>query len=227
MQVSKINNDYSNRSNPIAFKQILRNEIPVRALKDNKYLLIVSGPSGVGKDTVMNEIISMFNKIVTHTTRPKRPDEVDGINYFFTTVEKFLEGIRNNEFVESVNYSGNYYGTHRDTIKNALKDGKPGLLIVDVKGAKTIRESLKNDPDINVVSIFFRPPSTKKLSPIDVLRKRLSRRGTETPESIEKRLSVALEEISRAGEYDAEIAFKNRKEGLKDIIELLHLNINA
>ena len=219
MQISKINNDYSNRCNPVAFKQILRNDIPAKALKDNKYLLIISGPSGVGKDTIMNEIIDKFNKIVTHTTRPKRAGEIDGKSYFFTTVEDFIEGIKNNEFVEYIKgFSGKYYGTKRETIKNALNGEKPGLLIVDVDGASNIRNNLKNDPQINVVSIFFQPPSIK------VLKERLCKRGTETAEAIQERLNRAMAEMKHAKDYDAEIQVNNQTESLKDIDKLLHLN---
>lgn len=220
MQVKKINNDYYNRSNPITFKQIIRNDIPAKALKDNKYLLLVSGPSGVGKDTVMNMIIDKFNKIVTHTTRAPREGEIDGISYFFTTIDKFVEGIKNNEFVEYVNsFSGKYYGTKRATIKNALNGEKPGLLIVDTDGARNIRNKLKDDPQINVVSIFFKPPS------LEVLEKRLRGRNTETLEKdIQERLNRATSEIERANEYDAEIKFNNPDEGIKDLKKLLNMN---
>lgn len=218
MQIRKINNDY-NRFNPVTFQHIIRNDIPAKALRDNKYLLLISGPSGVGKDTVMNKVIDKFNKIVTCTTRPKRAGEVDGISYIFKTVEQFEEGIKNNEFVEYVKgFSGKYYGTLKETVKNALKGGKPGLLIVDVDGAKSIRNNLKDDSQINVVSIFFKPPS------MDVLKERLSGRGTETPEAIKERLDRSIAEIRRAGEYDAEIAFDNPEKGVKDLNDLLNLN---
>lgn len=218
MRVQKIDNN-CNSYNSVAFKQILRNDIPSKVLKDNKYLLIVSGPSGVGKDTVMNMIIDKFNKIVTHTTRPKRAGEIDGQSYFFTTVDKFVEGIKNNEFVEYIKgFSGKYYGTKKETIKNALDGKKPGLLIVDVDGAKNIRNNLKDDSQINVVSVFFKPPS------LDVLESRLRGRGTETAEeAILERLGKAKAEIGRACEYDAEIAFKNPDEGIEDLRSLLNL----
>ena len=217
MQVRMINNDY--RSNPVTFKQILRNDIPAKALKDNKYLLLISGPSGVGKDTIMNEIIDKFNKIVTHTTRAKRAGEIDGKSYFFTNVEEFVEGIRNNEFVEYIEgFSGKYYGTKKETIKNALTGEKPGLLIVDVEGASNIKNNLKNDPQINVVSIFFRPPS------LDVLKERLMKRGTETLEAIQERINRSIYEIKQAKNYDAEIQINNQAESLNDLDELLHLN---
>ena len=218
MQIRKINSDYNSNSNPVTFKKIVRNNIPAKALKDNKYLLLISGPSGVGKDTIMNERIHKFNKIVTHTTRPKRAGEIDGKNYFFTTVEKFVEGIKNNEFVEYIKgFSGKYYGTKKETIKKALSGEKPGLLIVDVDGASSIRNNLKNDPSINVVSIFFQPPS------LDVLKARLLKRGTETPEAIKERLDKSMYEIAHANDFDAEIQICHPEESLRDLDELLHI----
>ncbi len=222
MQVNMFNNNYNNRDKNISFKKIVRNDIASKTLKDNKYLLLVSGPSGVGKDSIMNQIMNKFNKIVTHTTRPKRAGEVDGKSYFFTTVDKFKEGIKNNEFVEYIEgFSGKYYGTKKETIKNALNGEKPALAIVDVDGAKNIRDNLKNDPQINVVSIFFRPPSKE---PLKVLESRLNKRGSETAESIKTRLQRAEYEINRAKEYDAEIEVNNVEESLNDIHKLLNLD---
>ena len=221
MQVNLNNNNYQNNYNPIGFKQIVRNDIPAKVLKDNKYLLLVSGLSGVGKDSIMNQILHKFNKIVTHTTRPKRAGEVEGKSYFFTTVDKFKEGIKNNEFVEYIEgFSGKFYGTKKETIKNALNGEKPALAIVDVDGAKSIKDNLKNDPQINVLSVFFRPPSEE---PLKVLEARLNKRGSETAESIQTRLKRAEYEINRAKEYDVEIEVNNVEESLNDMHKLLNL----
>ena len=220
MQVQKINNDYSNRiSNPVTFGQILRNDTHAKVLENNKYLLLIGGPSGVGKNSVMDPLMNLFNRIVTHTTRAKREGEIDGVSYFFTTVDKFREGIKNNEFVEYIEgFSGKYYGTKKETIKTALNGEKPALAIVDVDGAKNIRKNLKNDPFIKVISIFFQPPSFK------VLKARLERRGTETSKAIQERLAKSAYEISQAKHYDAEIKFDTPEEGIKDIKKLLKLN---
>ena len=226
MQVTRINNDYSNKYNQrVAFKQVLENRIKtnpklIQAIKDKKFLLLVSGPSGVGKDTVMARVMDLFNKIVTHTTRPMRKGEVDGESYFFTTLEKFLDGIKNNKFVEYVQlFAGRYYGTKRETIEKALDGKKPALAIVDVDGAKNIREALKNDPQINVVSIFFAPPSSK------ILKERLQGRDPNMPiKEMQERLDRAEYEMKRAKEYDAVIAFENPEDGVKDVKELLYLD---
>ena len=224
MQVTRINNDYGNKYNQVAFKRVLHDKIKTnhkltQAIKDKKYLLLVSGPSGVGKDTVMAQIINQFNKIVTHTTRAMREGEIDGQNYFFTTVEKFLEGIEKNEFVEHVKlFAGKYYGTKRETIKNALDGGKPALAIVDVDGAKNIKDKLKDDPQINVVSIFFAPPSLK------ILRERLQGRDAKMPiKEMQERLGRAEYEMGRSNEYDAVISFSNPEEGVRNIRDLLHI----
>ena len=219
MQVMRIQNHNSNRVNNIAFKQILRNNISANTIKNKKFLLFISGPSGVGKDAAMAEISDKFNKVVTHTTRPKRQGEIDGLSYFYTTVEKFVEGIKNNEFVEYVkSFSGNYYGTKKETIKKALNDEKPALLIIDVDGAKNIKKNLQNDPNIKTVSIFFRPPS------LDTLKQRLLKRGTETAKAIEERLGRAKYEMDNAKYFDAEIQVNNIPETLNDLKELLQLS---
>lgn len=219
MEIRKIDSNYNNRTNNIAFKQILRNDIPAKIVKNKKFLVEISGNSGAGKDSVMNEMLDKFNKIVTYTTRPKRKGEVEGKSYFYTTAEKFLEWKYNNEFVESVeSFSGNYYGTKRDTIINALDGKKPALLITDVVGAKNVKEYFKNDPEVNVVSIFFRAPS------LEVLKQRLLKRGTETLKQINERLDRAKFELEQAKYFDAEIQVNNIQESVNDIMKLLHLN---
>ena len=222
MQIRMINNDYhSNRSNPVTFKQILRNDIPAKVLENKKFIVLATGPSAVGKDSVLGELLDKFNKIVTHTTRAKREGEIEGKSYFFTTVDKFVEGIKNNEFVEYVKgFSGKYYGTKKATIKNALDGKRPALAIVDVDGAASIRNNLKDDPEVNVVSIFFQPPQQ---NPLQVLKERMLKRGSETADSIKERLGRAEYEMSRAKEFDAEIEVNNVEESVKDIVELLHL----
>ncbi len=219
MQIRRIGNDYNNRANSIEFKQILRNDIPAKALKGNKYILLVSGPSGVGKDTIMNMISDKFSHVVTHTTRPMREGEVNGFSYFFTSTKEFLEGIKNNEFVEYVKiFADRFYGTKRQTVEHALKSGKPALLILDVDGAKNVKKYFKDDPKVNVVSVFFRPPA------LETLKQRLLKRGTETMEAITERIGRAKYEIDNAKYYDAEIQVNNVEESVNDMKQLLHLN---
>ena len=123
---------------------------------------------------------------------------------------------------------GNYYGTKKETIKEALNAGKPVLLNIDVDGAKNIRESFKDDPDVKVVSIFFKPPSLQELE--KRLRKRefKSVRAPEEAQAVEaniqKRLARADYEIGCAGEFDAEISYYSPEEGRQDIKKLLHLD---
>ncbi len=219
MQIRSIGNDYSNRTNSIAFKQILRNDIPAKALKGNKYILLISGPSGVGKDTIMNKLSDKFSHVVTHTTRPMREGEVNGFSYFFTSTKEFLEGIKNNEFVEYVKiFADRFYGTKRQTVEKALEGNKPVLLILDVDGAKNVKKYYKDDPKVNVISVFFRPPS------IEDLKQRLLNRGTETLEAITERVGRAKYEIDNAKYYDAEIQVNNVQESVNDMKQLLHLD---
>lgn len=221
MQIQKVNNNY-NRSNSITFQKILRNNIPAEAIKDNHYLLLVSGPSGVGKNTIMDKLLHRFNQVVTCTTRAKREDEVEGVSYFFLTLEKFLEGVKNNEFIEYIKgFSGNYYGTKKETIQNAMNGEKPALLIVDVDGAKKIKNRLKDSSGINVVSVFIKPPSAK------VLEKRLSGRGTENAIAIQERLARSKYEMRQAKFFDAVIRNNDCESSVRDSVrdfeELLHL----
>ena len=219
MQIRSIGNDYSNRTNSIAFKQILRNDIPAKALKGNKYILLISGPSGVGKDTIMNKLSDKFSHVVTHTTRPMREGEVNGFSYFFTSTKEFLEGIKNNEFVEYVKiFADRFYGTKRQTVEKALEGNKPVLLILDVDRAKNVKKYYKDDPKVNVISVFFRPPS------IEDLKQRLLNRGTETLEAITERVGRAKYEIDNAKYYDAEIQVNNVQESVNDMKQLLHLD---
>lgn len=226
MQVGKINNDYNyNRYNSVAFKKIVKNKIPESILENKKYVVGITGPSGIGKDTLVNMVIGNFEKIVTDTTRKMRPGEIDGVSYNFKTEEKFYEGIINNKYVEYIHgFGGKYYGTSKESMKKAINSGKPGLLIVDVDGARNIRNNLKNDPEIKFLSIFFEPPAIGELRPMDVLRQRLEGRGTESQEDIEERLSRAAYEIGCKDEFDAVISFENPDEGVASLKELLHLN---
>ena len=182
-------------------------------------MIFLQGPSGVGKDTIMNKLSDKFSHVVTHTTRPMREGEVNGFSYFFTSTKEFLEGIKNNEFVEYVKiFADRFYGTKRQTVEKALEGNKPVLLILDVDGAKNVKKYYKDDPKVNVISVFFRPPS------IEDLKQRLLNRGTETLEAITERVGRAKYEIDNAKYYDAEIQVNNVQESVNDMKQLLHLD---
>ena len=157
-------------------------------------LVVVSGPSGTGKGTVLNYLREREKSIkfsVSATTRQPRSGEVDGVNYFFKTNEEFENMIKNGELVEWVRYCDNYYGTPKKCIEDTIKSGYDCLLEIEVEGALKIK---KIYPDS--VSIFILPPSFEEL------RRRIESRGTEKPEVIEKRMEKALKEMKLIDKYD-------------------------
>ena len=163
---------------------------------DKKGLLIViSGPSGVGKGTVRDALFQMKGHDLTFsvsmTTRQPREGEVDGSEYFFVTRDEFEERIKEGKFLEYTEFVGNYYGTPLDKVNEALKDGKEMVLEIEVEGAKQVRKIM---PD--AVFIFIAPPT------IGDLEKRLNKRGTESKEIINERYQKAIREIGLAYQYD-------------------------
>ncbi len=157
-------------------------------------LVILSGPSGSGKDTVISELKKRnvdIRQSVSATTRPPREGEKDGVDYYFIDVPTFEQRIREGYFLEYVRYGDNYYGTPREAVETLVNDGISVLLKIEVEGAGNIRRVF---PD--VVSVFLIPPS------LQVLEKRLRGRGTETEESFCSRFAIAKNELGRAPEYD-------------------------
>ena len=156
-------------------------------------LIVVSGPSGCGKGTILAEILKdeKFFYSISATTRNARPGEVDGVNYHFLTKDKFEELIENDGMLEYASYCDNYYGTPRKPVEDMLKQGKHVILEIEVQGAMKIKEKC---PEAKF--IFILPPSLKEL------RRRLNKRGTESDDVIEKRLNEATGEIKQAYKYD-------------------------
>ncbi|SHH32701.1 guanylate kinase [Thermosipho atlanticus] len=157
-------------------------------------LFVVSGPSGVGKTSIINSIIDKIDNVVfsvSCTTRPPRPGEVDGVDYFFVTEEKFLEMVQNSEFLEWAKVHGNLYGTPKKFVFENIDKGNKIILDIDVQGALQVK---KNYDD--AVFIFVAPPSYQ------VLKDRLLKRGTESPEALLKRLNNAKWELSKMIEFD-------------------------
>ena len=157
-------------------------------------VFIISGPSGSGKDTVLKKVFERLPDIefsISSITRPMRAGEIEGEKYNFISRERFEEMIANDELLEHNNFVGNYYGTPKAPVLNCIENGKDMLIEVDVNGAAQIRQKM---PD--AVSIFIMPPS------LEVLKKRLYGRGTDSEDVIKKRINEALQEIARAIEYD-------------------------
>ncbi|MFT5521190.1 MAG: guanylate kinase [Enterobacterales bacterium] len=161
-------------------------------IKGNLY--IVSAPSGAGKTSLLKALTTKDDGISTSistTTRLIRKGEVNGVDYHFVSIEDFHELIQQGDFLEHAEVFGNFYGTSENRLNKALNLGNDLVLEIDWQGAQQIREQL---PD--AISIFILPPSR------DELARRLTGRGQDNPEIIEKRMSSAIEEISHYNEYD-------------------------
>ena len=157
-------------------------------------LVVVSGPSGVGKDAVlarMKQLGEPLAYIVTVTTRPRRPKEVDNVDYHFISSERFQWLVKHNQLLEWANVYGNYYGVPSRPIREALEKGQDAIAKVDVQGAATIKKLLPQ-----AVFIFLMPPSLAELT--NRLRKRL----TESPDTLARRLKTAEEEIEQLAMFD-------------------------
>ena len=182
-------------------------------MKNQKKLIILTGPSGVGKGTVVNEILGKNKNIwlsISATTREPRKGEKDGENYYFLNQEKFKEMIDQNLFLEWAQFAGNYYGTPLSSVNEKIKKGFTVLLEIEVEGAKQIKEKFPN-----CISIFILPPNKTELE------KRIRNRGTESEESIKKRLLRANYEISSSNEFDFELTNHNVDETAKKIVKLI------
>lgn len=157
-------------------------------------VFIISGPSGSGKDSLMKKVFEKAPHIkfsISSITRPMRVGEVEGEKYNFVSRERFEEMIANDELLEHNVFVGNYYGTPKAPVLKSVEEGNDILIEVDVNGAYQIFDKI---PD--AVSIFIMPPSLK------ILKNRLTGRGTDSQEVIEKRLFEALREIASAKDYD-------------------------
>lgn len=164
-------------------------------MENNKGMLILfSGPSGVGKDTVLDVVLDKdksLQRSISLTTRSIRENEVDGRDYYFVTVPKFEEMINDGEVLEFAKYGANLYGTPKAPVDKWLSEGKTVILKIEVKGAENIKKMYPES-----VAIFLMPPSMSELE------NRLRLRGTETEEDIRRRLEIAKEEVKKSADYD-------------------------
>ena len=176
-------------------------------------VFIISGPSGSGKDTVMTELFKKMPGLlfsISSITRAMRAGEREGEKYNFITREKFEDMLKNDRLLEHNEFVGNYYGTPREPVERAIANGQDMVIEVDVNGAAQIREKLPE-----AVSIFIMPPSFVEL------KRRLSGRGTESEELIQKRLTSALGEIKRAVEYDYIVVNEDIAAAADDIMSVI------
>jgi len=157
-------------------------------------LFIISAPSGCGKTSLVEALIKKTKNLcvsVSHTTRPPRPDEVNGINYYFVSINEFDEMIKNNAFVEHATVFDNHYGSSTKLIREKLNQGVDVILEIDWQGARQVKENMPN-----VISIFILPPSN------EALLGRLKQRAQDDDETINKRMSDAQNQMQHFNEFD-------------------------
>ena len=176
-------------------------------------LIVVSGFSGVGKGTLMKQLVHSYDNYalsVSMTTRQPRPGESDGKEYFFVSREVFEKTIAENGLIEYANYCGNYYGTPKEYVKKQLEKGKDVILEIEIQGALKVREQFPT-----ALLLFVMPPSAQEL------KKRLEGRGTETKEVIDKRLKRATEEAEGIENYDFIVINDKLEECVKEMHGLI------
>ena len=166
-------------------------------MANDKFLFVVSGAAGTGKDSVvkaLREAHPEIEKTVSATTRAPRPGEQEGVDYYYRTREQFQQLLENDQVVEHNFYNGNYYGTLKSEVEKRLEAGKVVVLVIDVHGAANIRRMFPG-----ATTVFLLPPS------VEELEHRLRGRGTETEDRIEARLETAKRELPYAPQYDYQI----------------------
>ena len=184
-------------------------------------LIVVSGASGTGKGTVCKKILSDLPEVaysISATTRAPRPGEVDGKEYYFLSVAEFKSWIADGKFLEHAEVYGNFYGTPLNKIEERLNRGEDILLEIDVQGALNVKRKCPEG-----VYIFLLPPS------LEELKRRIEGRGTETPESLNRRMKNALAEINVGLEYDYVVvndSIENAAEKIKAILTAERLKVS-
>jgi len=176
--------------------------------------IIISAPSGAGKTTLCQSLkkrLPDLNFSVSHTTRPPRENEQDGVHYHFVTKEKFLGMSGHDDFLEWAQIHNNYYGTARKNIADTLQKGKDLVLELDVQGVETLRNL-----EYRGVYIFILPPSMEELE------KRLTGRGTESDNQIKQRLEAGKKEIAKSRLYDYAVTNTNVDESVDTILAIIH-----
>lgn len=179
-------------------------------------LIILSGPSGVGKNCVRQEIVKMnkieFTYSISMTTRAKRDKEVDGQDYYFVSDEEFQKNIDSDNFLEWASFVGNKYGTPKDKVEELRNAGKNVFLEIEINGATQVLSKVHDD---RVISFFLMPPS------VAALEKRIRKRQTETEEIIQERLQKGIKEMSMTEHYDHIIINDKVERAAQEIVDLI------
>lgn len=176
-------------------------------------LLVLTGPSGVGKGTVLQALLARYPQVwlsVSATTRPPRPGERHGRNYFFLDRQTFMNQVARSEFLEWAEFAGHAYGTPAEPIRSRLRDGQTVVLEIEVEGARQVRRRLPT-----AVQVFLRPPS------LAALEERIRARGSDSEDSIARRIARAREELARAEEFDHVILNEDLNQAIAEVDTIL------
>ncbi len=180
-------------------------------------LIVISGPSGVGKGTIREKIkFDDYVFSISSTTREKRNGEVEGVHYNYISKEEFLNKVENNQMLEHAEFVGNFYGTDKEEVLKKLEAGENVLLEIECQGALQVLEKMPN-----VISIFIVPPS------LEELENRLRQRATEDDNKISKRLKKAKEEMKLESKYQYVIINENLEDAVKELDNILNKEING
>ena len=180
---------------------------------DERRLIVLSGPSGCGKDTVLRRMKELDPSVaanVSYTTREPRPGEENGVNYHFVTKEQFLSNISEGRMLEYNEYDGNYYGTSKDAIEKKIEEGSTVVLTIDVNGGRNVKKAYPG-----AMLLFLMPPS------IGELRRRLLNRGVNDESSMRERLRLAAKEILYAQHYDYVAVNRDIDECARECLEAI------
>jgi guanylate kinase len=182
-------------------------------------VFVITGPSGVGKGTLIRGLLERVPQLelsVSASTRAPRPGERDGVDYHFLSPDQFEARVRANEFVEHATYSGNRYGTLRAELERRLQAGVPVVLEIEVEGARQVRSAMPE-----AVAVFIAPPS------LEALRARLVGRGTDSAEQVGERLKTAERELAAQPEFDRVVVNDRLEQSTDELVTIVRRSLAA